>query len=76
MAFLGLGIGGTMSRKKRALMGVLIAGFLALVLFQAGCGSSSTTSTTTGTPAGTYLIAVDATSGSATRTTTVTLIVQ
>jgi len=76
MAFLGLGIGGKMSRKKRALMGVLIAGFLALVLFQAGCGSSSTTSTTTGTPAGTYLIAVDATSGSATRTTTVTLIVQ
>ncbi|MFI5069954.1 MAG: SBBP repeat-containing protein [Terriglobales bacterium] len=76
MAFLGLGIGGKMSRKRRALVGLVLGGFLALVLFQAGCSSKSTTSTTTGTPAGTYVIAVDATSGSVTRTTTVTLIVQ
>lgn len=76
MTFLGLGFGARMSRKRRALIGLLLGGFFALLLFQAGCGSSSTTSTTTGTPAGTYLIAVDATSGSATRTTTVTLIVQ
>ncbi len=76
MTFLGLGFGAGMSWKRRALVGLLLGGFFALVLFQAGCGSSSTTSTTTGTPAGTYLVVVDATSGSATRTTTVTLIVQ
>ncbi len=76
MAFLGLGIGGKMSRKRRALMGLLLGVFLTLVLFQAGCGSKSTTTTTTGTPAGTYLIAIDATSGSASRSTTVTLVVQ
>ncbi len=76
MAFLGLGIGGKMSRKRRAVLGLVLGLFFALILFQAACGSSSTTSTTTGTPAGTYVIPVDATSGSATRTTTVTLIVQ
>jgi hypothetical protein len=76
MAFLGLGIGGRMTRKRRLLIGLLLSGFFALVLFQAGCGSKSTTSTTTGTPAGTYLIVVNATSGSASRTTTVTLVVQ
>jgi Beta-propeller repeat/Domain of unknown function DUF11 len=76
MAFLGLGAGVRMSRKKRLLMGLLLGGFLALVLIQAGCSSSSTTSTTTGTPAGTYPITVDATSGTASRTTIVTLVVQ
>ncbi|MGH9528768.1 MAG: hypothetical protein ACRD2S_02490, partial [Terriglobales bacterium] len=76
MAFLGLGFGVKMSRKRRVLIGLLLGGFFAMILFQAGCGSSSTTSTTTGTPAGTYLIAIDATSGSASRTTAVTLIVQ
>jgi Domain of unknown function DUF11/Beta-propeller repeat len=76
MAFLGLGIGGRMTRKRRLLIGLLLGGFFALVLFQAGCGSKSTTSTTTGTPAGTYLIVVNATSGSASRTTTVNLVVQ
>ncbi len=76
MAFLGLGAGVRMSRRKRVLMGLLLGGFFALVLIQAGCGSSSTTSTTTGTPAGTYPITVDATSGTASRTTIVTLVVQ
>jgi Beta-propeller repeat/Domain of unknown function DUF11 len=76
MAFLGLGIGGRVSRKRRILLGLMLTGFFSLVFFQAGCGSSSTTSTTTGTPAGTYTLTVNATSGTATRTTTVTLIVQ
>ncbi len=77
LALLGAGIGGKISRKRRLLMGVLLAGFLTLILFQAGCGSSSTTTTTTGTPAGTYTVTVNATSGNdAVRTTTVTLVVQ
>jgi hypothetical protein len=76
MAFLGLGIGGTKSHRRRLLMGLMLVGFFSLVFFQAGCGSSSTTSTTTGTPAGTYTLTVNATSGTATRTTTETLIVQ
>jgi len=76
MAFLGLGIGGRMSRRRQIFLGLMLAAFFSLVFFQAGCGSSSTTSTTTGTPAGTYTLTVNATSGTATRTTTVTLIVQ
>ena len=76
MAFLGLGFGGKMSRKRRFFTGMIVAGFLTFILFQAGCSSSSSTTTTTGTPAGTYTITVDATSGSASRSTTVTLIVQ
>lgn len=76
IAFLGLGTGGRRSRKKRIISGIAIAGFFALILLQPACSSSSSTTTTTGTPAGTYTLTVDATSGSATRTTTVTLIVQ
>jgi hypothetical protein len=76
MAFLGFGIGGKMSGKKRTLLGLLLVGFFSLVFFQAGCGSKHSTSTTTGTPAGTYVITVDGTSGSASRPTTITLVVQ
>ena len=76
-AILGLKVGGKASRKRLILTGVLLGGFFALILFQAGCGGSSTTTTTTGgTPAGTYTITVTGTSGSATRTTTVELVVQ
>jgi uncharacterized repeat protein (TIGR01451 family) len=78
LALLGMGIGGKRSRRRRLLTSLLLGGFFALVLFQAGCGSSDSTSTTTngGTPAGTYTITVTATSGSATRTTTLELVVQ
>ena len=77
IALLGLRVGGKASRKRLMLTGVLLIGFFALILFQAGCGgSSSTTTTTGGTPAGTYTITVTGTSGSATRTTTVGLVVQ
>jgi hypothetical protein len=76
LALLGVGIGGKRRRQRRLLMGLLLCGFFALILFQAGCSSSSTTSTTTGTPAGTYAVTVNAASGSATRSTVVTLVVQ
>jgi uncharacterized repeat protein (TIGR01451 family) len=74
LALLGVGIGG--SRKRRLLMGLLLAGFFSLILFQPACGSAQQVSTTTGTPAGTYVVTVTATSGSATRNAVVTLVVQ
>jgi hypothetical protein len=76
LALLGAGIGGKRSRWRRLLMTALLGCFFTLVLFQAGCGSSRTTSTTTGTPAGTYNLTVTATSGSATRTQQIVLVVQ
>ncbi len=76
LALLGAGIGGKKSRRRRVLMTALLGCFFALVVFQLGCSSSSTTSTTTGTPAGTYNLTVTATSGSATRTQQIVLVVQ
>ena len=76
LALLGLGIGGKMSRKRRVLGGILLVGLFTLALFQAGCGSSSSSTTTVqGPPAGTYTITISATSG-ATRTSSVILTVQ
>jgi hypothetical protein len=76
LAFLGLGIGGTVSRKRRALLGALLGGFLVLVILQAGCGSKSTTSTTTGTAAGKYSFSITASSGSVSHSQTAQLIVE
>ncbi len=72
----GMRIGGKTSRKRRVLLGLILSGFFALILLQAGCGSSKSKSITTGTPAGTYTITVTATSGSATRTQSIQLVVQ
>jgi uncharacterized repeat protein (TIGR01451 family) len=74
LIFLGAGLSAPKSR--RCLQGLVVILFWCLTVFQAGCGSSSSMSTTTGTPAGTYPITVTATSGSATRTQQVILIVQ
>lgn len=76
LAFLGVGIGGVASRKSRLLSGLMVAGFLALVVFSAGCSSSKTTTTTTGTPAGTYTLVINATSGTVTHSQTITYVVQ
>ena len=76
LALAGTGIGGSVSRKRRLLMGLILVGFFSLVVFLPGCGTTPPTTTTTGTPAGTYIITVSATSGSATRTTTFQLVVQ
>jgi uncharacterized repeat protein (TIGR01451 family) len=74
LALIGVGISGV-SRKRRVGMAMLLVGFFSLIVFQAGCGSTKTVTTTTGTPAGTYIVTVSATSG-ATRNATVTLVVQ
>jgi Beta-propeller repeat len=77
LPILGIGlIGAGVSRKRRVLMGVFFSALVAMALLQAGCSSSSTTRTTNGTPAGTYTVTVNATSGAATRTTTVQFTVQ
>jgi Beta-propeller repeat len=77
LAFLGLGIGGTMSRKRRAVLGLLIGSFFVLMFLQAGCGSkTSSTSVTTGTPAGKYTFTVTATSGTVSRSQIATIEVQ
>ena len=76
LALLGLGIGGKMSGKRRLLGGIMLGALVALAAFQAGCGSSSTSRTIVqGTPAGTYTILINATSG-ATRSSSVMLTVQ
>jgi len=69
-------IGGGLSRRRRWLMAIALTAVMSGIALQAGCSNTSNTSTTTGTPAGTYTIPINATSGSATRTTAVTLIVK
>jgi hypothetical protein len=63
-------------RRRRVLLILLFAVLLAAAGLQVGCSYSSHTKTTTGTPAGTYTVPVNATTGSATRTTTVQFTVE
>ena len=74
LALMGLGMGQSAAR-RRWLMGWLVGASLSLIFFQAACTKSAIT-TTSGTPAGTYILTVSATSGTATRNATVTLVVQ
>lgn len=76
LPFLGIGLVGGNSRKRRMALGLLLALALGMTVFLGGCSSSSTTSSTSGTPAGTYTVPVNATSGSAVRTTTVQFTVE
>jgi hypothetical protein len=77
LPILGVGlIGSGLSRKRRVLLGAFFAVLLGMALLQAGCSSSSNVTTTNGTPAGTYTVTVNATSGTATRTTTVQFTVE
>src|SRR5581483_7385337 len=55
LGLLGMSVGGTISRKRRVVMALLIGAVFALIGLQSACGSSSSTPTTvSGTPAGTY----------------------
>ena len=76
LVLIGACFGGETSRKRRLLIALFLCALFATVLFQVGCGSSGSTTTVTGTPAGTYNINITATSGSAVRSTVVTLTVQ
>jgi hypothetical protein len=76
LAFLGLGVRARVNRKGRFLGGLLFLVLLTLVALQPACGGHSSTTTTTGTPAGTYTVTVSATSGTFSQTTPITLVVQ
>ena len=76
LALLGLGIGGKVSRRRKWLGGLIVAAVLVMAGLQAGCGSSSQSSRTTGTPAGTYVVTATATSGTIAHSTSFTLVVQ
>ncbi len=75
LALLGLA-GGTTSRRRRWLMGIVAGVFLVVLGLSASCGTTPTSSVTTGTPAGTYTLTISATSGSAVRSSTVQMVVQ
>jgi ABC-type dipeptide/oligopeptide/nickel transport system permease subunit len=76
LVLVGVGLGRKSSRKRRFLMGLLMGATFTLLLFLPACHTAAVVSTTTGTPAGTYTVTVDAVSGSATRSQVVTLVVQ
>jgi uncharacterized repeat protein (TIGR01451 family) len=76
MFFLGAA-GSRQSRRRKCaqLLGIVV--LVGLGLLQAGCGGGSSTPTTpTGTPAGTYTITVQGTSGTVNRTNTLKLVVK
>ena len=73
LAFVGVGV----SRKRRWMVGVFLVAILAFTIFQAACSSSSSSPpSTAGTPAGTYTVTLSGTSGTAARSTSVTLVVE
>jgi len=75
MSLLGLGVGAGFKR-RRWLAGMLLGLLAGLILLQAACGnSSSSTPPSGGTPAGTYTLKISGASGTANHTQQVTLIV-
>jgi hypothetical protein len=77
LALVGVGLGGGRSRRRREMMLFFVIVLLATVGAQVACGGGkSTAPTTPGTAAGTYTVDITGTSGSASHTSSVTLIVQ
>jgi hypothetical protein len=76
LAFLGLSLGSGFKPGHRLMGGLLFLALATLILLQPACSGHSSSTTTTGTPAGTYTITVSATSGSFSQTTPITLVVQ
>jgi hypothetical protein len=75
LSLLGLGLGAGIKR-RRWLAGTLLGLLVGLIVLQAACGgSSSSTPPSSGTPAGTYTITITSSSGSASHNKQVTLIV-
>jgi uncharacterized repeat protein (TIGR01451 family) len=73
IAFLGMGAGSCDRRGK--ILALVLCMLFALLLLQPACSSKSTTTATSGTPAGTYTITLTATSGTATHNYPFTLTV-
>jgi hypothetical protein len=76
LAFVVLGIGSRIRGTRRVLGGLAFLALVTLLLLQPGCSGHSSSTTTTGTPAGTYTITVTATSGTFSQTVPITLVVQ
>jgi len=73
----GLALVGGISRRRRWFLGALLLMVVGGIALLPGCSNSSSGSVTSGTPAGTYTVTVNATSGTApARTTSVQLLVQ
>ena len=76
LTLFGMGLGGTLSRKRRVVGGLLVLLLMTLIALQPACSHSSSTTINAGTPAGTYAITVSATSGTFSQTQLVQLVVQ
>jgi len=77
LTWLGSALGDKNSRRRRFVVVVLSGLMLLMIGFQAACGGGKATAPTTpGTAAGTYTVDLTGTSGSASHTTSVTLVVQ
>ncbi len=76
IALLGAGRLRKPSRQPWILRVLLVLAVSSLIILQPGCSSKAPTTTVTGTPAGTYTVTLNATSGTVTRSTAVTIIVQ
>ena len=72
----GLALVGGVSRRRRWFLAGLLLMVLGTIALLPACSSSTSSSVTTGTPAGTYTVTINATSGTASRTTSVQLAVQ
>jgi hypothetical protein len=76
LTLFGVGLGGPWNRKRRVAGGLLVLLVVMLIALQPACSHSSSTTISQGTPAGTYSIAVTATSGTFSQTKFVQLVVQ
>ena len=74
LTLLGVGVGSG-RRRRRALGMFLLCGMFAMLLLLPACSSKNTQAPVSGTPPGNYTITVTATSGSDTKSQTITLLV-
>ena len=72
LTLLGVGVGG--DRRRRRILGIfMLCALFALLLLQPACGGTSTQAPVSGTPPGVYTITVTGTSGSDSKSSSITL---